>query len=827
MSASASGPGTAARRRRWPRALALSLAALAVAGAAGFGFLHARLRASLPQLEGERTLPGLVAPVRIERDALGVPVVRGASRLDVARATGFLHAQERFFQMDLLRRRSAGELAELVGKLALPSDREVRVLRLRAVARRALGRLPQDERALLVAYSEGVAAGLAALGAPPFEYSLLRQQPAPWRPEDTLLCSLTMYLTLQDALPQQESTLGVMHDVLPQALFDFLTPRGTTWDAPLEGEAFPQPKIPGPEVLDLWRGPTSPDSGEPVASDARPDPDAIRDGSNNWALAGAHTADGAALVANDMHLGLSLPNIWYRVSLVVTGGARVTGVTLPGAPFVIVGSNGRVAWGFTNSEGDWVDLVVLEPDAGDPEAYRTPHGPRRFEHTSEVVHVAGSDDVQLDTLQTIWGPVIDKDHAGRRRALAWVALRDGGLDASLVRLEEAANVAEALRIAAAAGIPEQNFVVGDAAGHVGWTIAGRIPRRFGHDGRLPTSWADGARGWDGWLPVAEAPRVVDPPGGRLWTANARVVTGEKLRLVGFGGYDLGARQGQIRDNLRALGTASEADMLRIQLDDRALFLARWQRLLLELLTPERTAVDPRREEARRLVAAWGGRAAVESVGYRIVRAFRNRVADEVLVPLVAPCRAADPSFDYLGRVEHKKAYGQWEGPLWALLSARPKHLLSPRFESWDALLVRALDAVLDELTEHGARLAQRTWGERNTSRDRHPLSPAVPGLGRLVDMPPLQLPGDSHMPRFQSPSAGASERFAVSPGHEERGYFHMPGGESGHPLSAHYRDGHEAWANGRATPFLPGPAVHVLSLAPAGARGAAGEGAAR
>ena len=817
MSASASGPSTAARRRRVPRLLAASLAALVLAGGVGGGLFYSRLRASLPQREGEQPLAGLGAPVRIERDALGVPVVRGANRLDVARATGFLHAQERFFQMDLLRRRSAGELSELVGKLALASDREVRVLRLRAAARRALGRLPEDERALLAAYSEGVAAGLAALAAAPVEYQLLRSPPARWRPEDTLLCSLTMYLTLQDELFAQESTLGVMHDVLPRALFEFLTPRGTAWDAPLEGEAFPQPRLPGPEVVDLRRGPTSPDASVPVAEDAGRDLDAIVYGSNNWALAGSRTADGAALVANDMHLGLSVPNIWYHASLAVAGGPPVTGVMLPGAPFVIAGSNGRIAWGFTNSEGDWADLVVLEPDGHDPEAYRTPLGPKRFEHATEIVQVARAGDVRLDTRQTIWGPVLDVDHAGRSRALAWVALRDGGLDAGLVRLERAADVGSALAIAASLGIPNQNFVVGDAAGHIGWTLAGRIPRRFGHDGRLPTSWADGTRGWDGWLPAAAAPRIVDPPGGLIWTANARVVAGERLRLVGFGDYDLGARQGQIRDDLLALGSAREADMLRVQLDDRALFLARWQRLLLSVLTPELVAVDARRAEARRLVEGWGARASVESVGYRIVRAFRNRVADEVFAPLLAPCLAADPHFDYLGRGEAKKAFRQWEGPLWALLSERPRHLLSPRYENWDALLVGALDAVLDELTARGARLSERGWGERNASLVRHPLSRAVPGLGVLLDMPRLPLPGDNHMPRFQSPTAGASERFAVSPGHEDRGYFHMPAGESGHPLSPHYRDGHEAWASGRATPFLPGPAVQVLTLVPAGA----------
>jgi penicillin amidase len=815
VSASAPAGEPSPRPRRWLRVGAGLAVALVCAGGAGVAWLHARLKASLPLETGEHALAGLSAPVRIERDALGVPVVRGRSRSDVARATGFLHAQERFFQMDLLRRRAAGELAALVGRPALKLDREVRVLRLRAVARRTLQSLPAGERTLLDAYAQGVAAGLAALRAAPFEYLLLRSRPEAWRPEDSLLVALAMYLRLQGDLAVQESTLGLLHDTLPRPLFEFLTPKGTEWDAPLVGEAFQPPPIPGPEVVDLRRrAPAHPAAEVPVADGAEPLPF----GSNNWAVAGSHTATGDAIVANDMHLGLSVPNTWYRASLVVDDGGRarrVTGVTLPGTPLVIAGSNGALAWGFTNSECDWADLVVLEADPGDPDAYRTPQGPRRFEKSVERIEVRGAAAVELEVLSTIWGPVIDKDHLGRRRALAWVALRDGGLNLGLLGLETARSVEAALAVAAGAGLPNQNLVAADANGRIGWTIIGRIPRRFGHDGRLPSSWADGTRGWDGWLTPAEYPRIVDPPSGRVFSANARVVSGEPLARLGFGGYALGARQRQIRDDLMAIEHATEADMLRVQLDDRALFLARWQRLLLGVLTPQATEGHPRRAEARRLVEAWGERAGVASAGYRIVRAFRQRVAEKVLAPLLAPCRSADPEFDYLGQTEAPRAFRQWEGPVWALVSGRPAHLLDAGFESWDALFVAALDDVLERLARAGARLSDRTWGERNTPRIQHPLSRALPGLGWLLDMKPVPLPGDGNMPRVQTLLEGASERFAVSPGHEERGYFHMPAGQSGNPLSPHYADGHQAWVKGEPTPFLPGPAVSVLTLLPA------------
>jgi penicillin amidase len=765
--------------------------------------------------------------VRIERDALGVPVVRGGSRLDVARATGFLHAQERFFQMDLLRRSAAGELAALFGRLALEMDREARPLRLRFVARRAVEALPADERALLAAYTGGVNAGLGALGAPPFEYLALRSEPAPWREEDSLLCALTMYRDLQGRQPWQESVLGLMRETLPAALADFLAPVGTEWDAPIEGGPIAMPAVPGPDVVDLRKA-------KPAAAQALPPSpagvlavlgvpvglgpggsvdDAFSRGSNNWAVAGAHTRHGGALLANDMHLGLSVPNIWYRLSLVFPGGEgerRVTGVTLPGAPFVVAGSNGHVAWGFTNSEGDWADLVLLEPDPQNPDAYRTPEGPRKLERETETIEVKGGKAETMAVLSTVWGPVIDTDYAGRRRALAWVALREGGLNVALVRMEAVRDLDEAQALAPEVGIPNQNLAVADAAGRVGWTIIGRIPRRFGHDGSVPTSWADGTRGWEGWLAPSDYPRVADPATGRIWTANARVVGGEKLGLVGVGGYDLGARQGQIRDDLLAIDKASESDMLRVQLDDRALFLTRWQKLLLGVLTPDAVAKDPRRAEARRVVETWGGHASIDSASYRVVRAFRDRVRGLVLDPLLAPVRAKDPKRLRPGASPNAR----WEGPVWALVTERPAHLLDPRYESWDALLLGALDATVLELSSDGRPLAEHTWGERNTTLIRHPLARAVPLLGGFLDMRREPLPGDGNMPRVQAPAAGASERFAVSPGREDQGYFHMPCGQSGHPLSPHYADGHAAWAKGEMTPFLPGPAVSVLTLVP-------------
>jgi penicillin amidase len=810
--------------RRLLRWLGRSVLALLVLGvlalACGALWVRGRLSDSLPRLEGEMAMSGLTAPVRIERDALGIPTISAANRLDAARATGFLHAQERYFQMDFLRRQAAGELAELAGERLLRADRRLRLHRFRDQSVRILSGLSPAGRSLLVAYSQGVNEGLGALEGKPFEYLLLGAEPAPWKPEDSLLAQLSMFLLLQDETGEYESMLALMRDELPAGLVAFLTPLGSEWDAPLIGGPLPALPVPGPEVTDL-RG-----MAERPAAARRGLDGGMEDGaeegideqaaSNAWAVAGSHTADGRALLAVDMHLALSAPNIWYRVAMVWPSGGggehRVTGVTIPGVPLVVVGGNGAIAWGFTNSRIDSTDVVLVEPAAGQPDAYLTPAGPRPFVHHREILRTSDGKEEALDVPWTIWGPMLDKDHRGRRRALRWAAHQPEAVNLDLVELETARDVGEALNVARRSGIPAQNFVVADAAGHIGWTIAGRIPRRQGFDGRFPASWADGSRRWNGWLADGDVPRVVDPAGGRIWSANQRMTGGGDLSRLGDGNYVLGARARQVRDGLFAVERARREDMLRIQLDDRAPFLERWHALLLATLTPEALAADPRRRELRGFAESWGGRAAVDSVGYRAVREFYDAVAERVFEPLVAPCRRVDPEFDYAGEI------GQMDGPLWKLVSERPPHLLDPRWKSWGDLFLAAADAVAAGTPEEGEEeaipLAERTWGERNRAAIRHLFSRSVPGAGRWLDMPADPLPGDVFVPRVQTPTYGASQRLVIAPGAESAAIFHMPGGQSGNPLSPHYRDQHAAWVRGDAAPFLPGPAESTLTLVP-------------
>ncbi|MDJ0907751.1 MAG: penicillin acylase family protein [Woeseiaceae bacterium] len=763
------------------------------------------VRASLPTLDGTIDADGLEGVATIARDDSGIPVITAGSREDLAYATGFAHGQDRYFQMDLIRRRAAGELSELFGDAALDADRSLRWHRFRPLAREILAEQDDADRRVIERYADGVNAGLASLGARPFEYLVLRQTPEPWLPEDSVLVVQAMFMTLNDSRARKDVRRGYAQRVLSDRVYEWMYPEGTEWDAPLMGEARTPPEFPSAEEFRVrdWQGeaPAANEQGRPPL-----------DGSNNWAVSGALTVTGRALVSNDMHLGLTAPNIYYQARLVQTGESPrdVAGVTLPGAPFVIAGSNGNVAWGYTNSYGDWSDAVKVLPGA-EQGTYRTPEGDLPFVIHEETIEVAGGEPQVLEIRETIWGPIDEgASYPEAEIAVSWTAHHSRSVNLNILRLETATSVPEAMSIANAMGIPPQNFVTGDADGNIGWTIAGQIPVRSDYDSMVPADWS-AAPGWTGWRSPEEYPRVYNPDSGRIWTANSRVADAEALEIIGDGGYDLAARSRQIRENLFAAERFEPEDMLEIQYDDRAVFLTRWRDLLLATLTEPVVADDPDLREYRQLVEDWVPRAAPESVGYRLVRGFRLEVRSRVFHGLTGPVRDEYPEdVDLL-------ISNQFEGPLWQLVNERPLHLLSGEYSSWDELLVSAVRANGDYLTDtYQGPLSDRTWGEYNTATIQHPLSRAMPFLSDWLDMPRDPLNGDSNLPKAQGPGFGASQRFSVSPGDEANAIMHMPTGQSGHPLSPWYRDGHEDWVAGRPSPFLPGLAVHTLTLVPAG-----------
>ncbi|KRA53200.1 penicillin acylase [Pseudoxanthomonas sp. Root65] len=796
---------------KWTRRIALLLLALVVVALLVAWW---SMRGSLAALDGEQPLPGLSAPVTVQRDALGVVTIDAASETDAVRALGFVHAQERYFEMDLMRRSSAGELSELFGSVAVGMDKARRMHRMRARAMASLDGFAGDRMPQLQAYANGVNDGLGALKTRPWPYLLLRQSPRPWEVADSALAGYAMYFDLQDADNVRELGLWKIRRQVPPALYALLAHDGTEWDAPLQGEPRGNAALPTANQVDLRTLPMpKSDTHQRLADKGTP-------GSNNWAVAGALTADGRAIVADDMHLGLRAPNIWFRVRLrypdphAPGGKVDVSGFSLPGLPAIIVGSNGHLAWGFTNSYADTADWYPVKP-CGKNDTSETCDA---VEHHTETIRVAGADPVTLDVQDTRYGPII---HPARDKqpalALRWVAHQPGALNFGLSDFASAGDLSAALSVAQRTATPAQNLVIADHNGRIAWRILGPLPSRAAscpHTLELaPSAPADDAApqppgGCTPWVISSQlSPVLTSPANHRLWTANARVLDGAALARVGDGGYALGARAKQIRDGLLAKEQFTEKDLLAVQLDDRALFLERWWRLL-----QDEAKRQPANASIKALAEAgktWEGVASVDSVSYRLVRAWRLAVHARIADGLTAPAQAAQ------GKDFVMPDLPQLEGVVWPLLEQRPPHLLSRRYETWDALLEDAAKEVRDDLAGQGP-LNERRWGERNTAKICHPLANALPAvLKPKLCMPGEPLAGDGAMPRVQGPAFGASERMVVSPGHEADGIIHMPGGQSGHPMSPFWGAGHDDWVHGRPTPFLPGDARHTLTLRPA------------
>ncbi|WP_031571448.1 penicillin acylase family protein [Rheinheimera texasensis] len=775
--------------------LAVVIALLAIAAIAAYWMVHQ----SLPLYQGQLSA-AVQQQVVSSRDAQGYLSIRAQNRGDAAFALGFAHAQERYFQMDLLRRNSAGELAELFGAAALDFDKKQRMHRFRDRADAILRELPKQQRDMLERYAAGANAGLQQLGLPPFEYLLLTQKPRPWQSADSLLVIYSMFLDLQGSLGKDELAQGALKAALPLEWYQFLTQHSSDWQAAIDGseaKALPLPANPLPALLKAIPAQACRDCGLTDSRDI---------GSNNFAVAASASKDGRAILADDMHLGIRVPGTWYKAQMSWSEGDKqhnIAGVTLPGTPAVVAGSNGHIAWGFTNSTADWHDVIALKLDASG-QKYQTPAGLQEFSYNNEVIKVKGEADVVLLVKETQWGPVMPAPFD--KFALRWVGYDRESLNLNLLALETAQSSSEALALAPSIGVPAQNLLVADSKGQIGWTIIGAIPSRQLQDWDTPQDWSEGKNYWSGYLSAKDYPQIYAPKDSRLWTANARSVGGDALAVLGNGGYDLGARGKQIRDRLFAIAQHDEKSLHDIQLDHEALFLQRWQQLLLQVLTPEFVAAQ-QLQQYRQWIETDSKAASRDAIGYSLLRAFRDKTLELMFAPLAAQLEAQQLRLRDLKMVP--------ETPAWALLQARRGDTLPGSFQSWDALLQQAvLDSVAQLKAQTEGDLSKARWGTLNSAEIQHPLTKALPFLGRWLNMPADPLAGDRHMPRVQLKVHGQSERMVVSPGHEADGILVIPAGQSGHPLSEFYAADHAYWLGEKPLGFLPQAEKYSLQLLP-------------
>ena len=755
----------------------LVLSAIALVCIAGI-VLYSMLRMSLPELSGDTRTSAVSASVSLSRDALGQAIISASNRTDAAYALGFAHAQDRLFQMDLQRRAASGELAEWVGSMAVEVDKRARFHQFATRASRTFSQLPPAHQKLLEQYSRGVNDAIGEMSALPFEYLVTGFKPRPWQPSDSILVVYSMYMDLQRGQVDLDLARTALKDTFGMDMLRFLT-QPSQYQAALDGSRLPTGRAEIPTLSDTAKQTST-------AMVSQPPWDI---GSNNWAVSGELTTGSGAMLANDMHLGLRVPIIWYRTQLKYARDGEnvsVTGVSLPGLPGVVVGTNGHVAWGFTNANLDNVDWVRLPDDA----LTQTIDSPIALPDTEEPYSITMSE----------FGPVRTLNNA--QYALKWVAHQPYAVNLRVMDLDLAKDVDAALAIAPTMGMPVQNMATVDTAGNLAWTPAGAVTgRTLPSDTAITPDMVD-----DKWATQESGvPVVKNPPLGRLWTANARVVGTSDLPRFGDGGYALGARAVQIRDRLMDIETFAEQDFYRIQLDNEARFLMPWHRLLLNTIQANRGefATDIS------LLEDWGACACPDSVGYTLVRRFRSQVMQDLLSPVLSALEKQNAPVSPLLRGV--------EPALWQLLRQQPDSWLPNGASNWQHFLVQAYQQAKSRIIEEESpdnTLANATWGNVNALRIRHPFSGQIPVLGDMLNMDTAAGFGDSYMPAVQAPTFGASERFFVRPGALDKAILTLPGGQSGHPLSPYYRAGFEDYISGDSTPLLPGNIQHTRTFSP-------------
>ncbi len=816
--------------------LIILLLIIVLLGAATAGLLWS----TLPATSQQAHVPGLSAPVAIDLDADGIPRIQAANDIDAAAALGFVHARDRMFQMELMRRAASGRLSEIAGPGALAIDRMMRVLGLQSRAEADLALLPADTRAELDAYARGVNAWIDLRGRRAAPEFLLLGAPAPWTPVDSLLWGETMGLWLSANWRTELSRLALSGKT-PQWMIDTLWP-------PDHASGHPEASLPAPRMAETAEHLLAllPRFPAPFTQPGT--------ASNAWAVDGAHSASGAPLLAGDPHLAFGFPGIWY-LARIDTPNTTLAGATAPGVPFMVLGHNRDIAWTFTTTGADTEDVFIETPAGTD--SYATPDGPRPFDVRHEIIKIRGQPDELLTVRETRHGPVISdlQGGAGPILAVSMASLKPGNMAAAGLRtLNLAHSVAEAGRAAPGITAPIQNLMVADRAG-IGLFVTGRVPIRRASDGSVPVAGADGAHDWVGWASGDQLPHFVGPATGHLVNANERVAPPDFPVFLGrdwFGDW----RARRIRALLAATPHATPADFARMQRDVISPFANDLVPVLLAV-----DAKDARAATALGLLHRWDGSMARELPQPLIFTAWIDRFVDLVLQRSGIPLADAGPRSEFAAyllspapgptldapgmRSEMPpgvgsatgSAFGQATGP--AADSIAAPHSNFPagaaahpdpapaagkafgpgaRWCGGDCaeLLRAALEASISDLaTRFGPDPTAWRWGEVHQAVFANPLLARIPVIGRLTTYRIASPGGDTTVDRGV-PARGSFDS-VHGPGFRavydladlDRSLFVVVPGQSGNPLSSHAADFLQRWRDGET--IVLGPKAAIIS----------------
>ncbi len=821
--------------RRWLRWLTWFAAALAVlvlfAAIAGVLWLYTAERAALPQMDGTLRVPALSAPVTVRRDALGTPHIDAATQDDLFAAQGYVTAQDRLWQMDMFRRHANGDLAEILGPSLIEHDRMQRVLGFGRQAQRIYASLPPADRRRLDDYARGVNAFIAqseATGRLPAEFRLLMYRPQPWTGVDSVSVGLMEVQELDMHAATKLDRWYVAAKLNNPKLESDLYPVGSWRDHPPTGV---DPDLSRPQPAPLRRQDGSQDDEDsganssavraapspiPEPSPGAPEPHApmeVQDGlgrplcrgcsvgSNQWVIAGSHTASGKSLLSNDMHIRLTEPNIWYMAGLRAPG-FDAAGVTLPGFPFIIAGHNEHVAWGFTDLMADVQDLYFEKLDGkGNYLGQDGQWHPLSVDR--EVIHVRAGRDVTVDVESTDHGPLVNSlVHEPRPIALKW-NLYDPTLHAiPLYAMNVAENWAEFSAALADWCWPAQNLVYSDDQGHIAYHAIGKVPLRPARLMDLPIQ--DHAHEWQGYIPFADMPNALDPPSGFLATANSRVTTDKSPYPITDEWIDP-YRIERLYKLLDGRDGLTPKDMLSVQMDiysevDQEL----GQRFAYAI--DHSDGVDDRLRKAADLMRSWDGKLTVNSAAPSVVDQTRD-----ALWPLILKPKLGDLWTDY--------HWGESQFAEEQIVMNFDPAWLPIGYKDWNALLT---EAVREGMTNGKAPANIDNWmyGGWHVIDIEHPLAEFLPLVGRIANTGPLPMSGDTTTVKQVSPFVGPSQRFTMDWNNIDGSTENIVLGESSNVFSPYYRNQWNAWYSGTtfALPFTPAAVTaqttHTLRLEP-------------
>ncbi len=775
---------------------------LFVLGAIAYAWYVAE--SALPQLDGQAQISGLSAPVTVTRDRQGVPTIEAATLEDLFFAQGYVTAQDRLWQMDMMRRYGSGELSEILGPDSLKIDREQRILGLRAAARESLAMAAPRDRSFFEAYARGVNAFISTHGSRlPIEFRILGYAPKPWLAEDsvvigTILVKDLSYRYFFDALAREKilARLGPeltadlyinrsWHDRPPTVMREDLDqPDASAGDSDDDDDSDDDS---GPDTSVTKN--LAPSAVPQIPSPQFPSLEIPVNGSNNWVVSGAHTVTGKPLLSNDMHLGHQMPNLWYEAHL-HAGTLDVAGVTLPGMPFVIMGHNQRIAWGFTNLGATVTDIYVENFNAQG--AYQTPSEWVQPEHRVEVIHVKGKPDVTVDVKITRHGPIITELVPGETRPLALRWTLYDGLHVPFFDVNQAQNWDEFRHAFSEMDTPSQNVVYADVDGNIGYQATGKIPIRAAGDGSLPASGADNAHEWIGYIPFDKLPTIYNPPSGIIATANARITPDHYPNSISME-WEAPWRVARIYHVLESGRQFSPADMLALENDihsEADLFAA--ERLVYAV--DHAAKPSARARQAADLMRSWDGRMSASSSAPTITENSIRELQRLLLEPKLGGA-PVDP--------EKEDAVLSWRTYSWEMRSVwlenvllhRPPRWLPEKYPNYDELLTAAVEGAVSGPAAP-KDLASWRWGAFNSVDIEHPILGKIPVLRYWSGPGTQEQSGSSYTVKAVTRHHGPSERFTANLAALDESTLNTVTGQAGNFLSPYYMDQWKAWYEG-------------------------------